>query len=162
MKLRNKNLTFLFFTFILTSCAKKVVIECGTPSLMSFPSIESKVLSLRSTGIADTTIAFIEGLILGKDSFEKVIKIDTLPYTMISFINRESTDSVSSAADADGKFQYYLIAGVYDIQFGMMGYNRLRIENVRFRTGEKKELNVLLGHGSKMTTKVNAQNFNKE
>jgi len=143
-------------------CAKKVSVECGTPAVIGNPSLECRVLSLRTIGISDTTLAFIDGLVLGKDSADKIVSIDTLRYTLISFINNETLDSVSFTADTSGRFQKHLVAGSYDIEFGMIGYNRLRIENIYFKSGESKELIVLLGHGFKERFKVNAQNLEKD
>jgi hypothetical protein len=136
----------------MTSCANKVIVTCGTADLMNRPSTESKVLSLKTIGIADTTIAFISGLVSGKDSTDKKVTIDTLAATSIQFINLERSDSVTVFADISGKFQQHLTAGIYNIWVFNVGYNRLLLENVSFRTGELKELNVLLGKGFKTTT----------
>jgi len=159
MKLQKRKLIFLFFATAFAGCAKKVHVECGTPELINMPSIESKVLSLRTIGIADTTAALISGLVLSKDSADKKVIIDTLAFTLVSFINRETSDSVSAVAGKDGTFRKYLMAGSYDIQFGMIGYNRLRIENVSFGSGELKELDVLLGHGNSRPKVLKIKSF---
>lgn len=150
------SVTSFFFATLFTSCARKVLVTCGTADLMNRPSVESKVLSLKTVGIVDTTIAFVSGFVTGKDSTDKKITIDTLAFTSIQFVNLVSSDSVVVFADDKGKFQQHLIAGTYTILMCYVGYNRLSIENVSFGTGELKELNVILGRGFN-TTKINAQ-----
>lgn len=160
MKLRNTNLTFLFSVLALSGCAKKVYMECGTAALMSQPGLESKVLSLHTIGTADTTVAFISGFVLGKDSAEKFFRIDTLPYACVLFINRETSDSSGLYTSLEGRFQHHLTAGTYDILFSNVGYNKLKVEKVKFAPGELKEMNILLGHGYGRSVDVNGENLN--
>lgn len=126
-------------------CAKKPVYICGTGALMSRPSIESKVLSLRPVGIADTITAFVSGTIFGKDSIDKKVTICTLSFATITLINKDRQDSIKVVSDEQGKFQKHFQAGTYDILVKYVAYTGLMIKNVPFGRGELKEFNALLG-----------------
>jgi hypothetical protein len=141
-------LTLLLLAFVLTYCAKKPVYTCGKSALINRLFIDSKILSLKSVGIDDTITAFISGSILSKDSTDNVVTIDTLMFSVIEFISYDRKDTIGIVSDIKGKFEKRLIAGTYDISIRHLGYNSLKIKNVKFHTGELKELNVILGQGN--------------
>jgi hypothetical protein len=129
----------------LTNCARKTAYIGGLGSKKYTPSIESKILSFKTVGIADTVTAYISGNIFGKDSTEKQVSIDTLIYATVGFISLERKDTVGTHTDLHGRFQKHLRAGTYDVYVKYSGYVGLMIKDVPFGSGELKELNVLLG-----------------
>jgi hypothetical protein len=145
MKLWTTILTFILLGLVLTDCARKPVYTCGTGALMNRPSIQSKILSLKTVGIGDTIAAFISGTIFGKDSVDNKVTIDTLMFAAIAFISHERQDTVGAVSDMHGKFEKHLQAGTYDIIVKYVGYVGLMIKNVPFGQGELKEFDVLLG-----------------
>ena len=144
MKLSTSIWAFVLLVLFLMGCAKKPVYTCGTV-LTNKPSIESKVLSLKTVGIADTITAFVSGTIFGKDSIDKKVTIDTLSFATITLINKERQDTIKVVSDAQGKFQQHFQAGTYDILVKYVAYTGLMIKNVPFGRGELKEFNALLG-----------------
>jgi hypothetical protein len=155
-------LTLILLGFALTDCSNKITYTCGTGALMNRPSIDSKIISLKTVGISDTITAFISGSTFSKDSSDKVTKIDTLMLTAIGFISHDRKDTVGVISDMQGKYEKHLTSGTYDIFVNYVGYNRLEIKNVKFRTGELKELNILLGQQGKGSYKtiVDAEKYN--
>ncbi len=129
----------------MTNCARKPIYNCGTGALMNIPSIESKILSLKTIGIGDTISTYISGTIFGKDSANNKVTIDTLMFANIGFISHERQDTVGTVSDIYGKFEKHIQAGTYDIFVKYVGYVGLVIKNVPFEQGELKEFNVLLG-----------------
>jgi len=162
MKTWTTILTFIFLGLFLTDCSKKVIYTCGTGALMNRPTIDSKILSLKTVGIGDTITAFVSGVTFGKDSANKIATIDTLMFTAIGFISHDRRDTVGVISDMQGIFEKHLSAGTYDIFVSYVGYNRLEIKNVRFGTGELKEINILLGQQGQGNYKtiVDAENYN--
>jgi hypothetical protein len=162
MKLWTTILTFIILGLLLTDCARKPIYTCGTGALMNRPPIDSKIISLKTVGIGDTITAFVSGATFGKDSSDKKATIDTLMFTAIGFISKDRKDTVGVISDMQGKFEKHLSAGTYDIFVSHVGYNRLEIKNVRFGTGELKELKVLLGQQGQGSNKtiVDAANYN--
>ncbi len=145
MKSRIPLLTLILLGLVLTDCSRKPVYTCGNGVLMSRPSIASKILSLRTVGIGDTITAYISGTLLGKDSADKMVTIDTLMFAAIGFISHERKDTVGTVSDVHGKFEKHLQAGTYDIFVKYIGHVGLMVKNVPFGKGELKELDVLLG-----------------
>ena len=145
MKKWTAYLIFIFLVLLLTECSRKQDYTCGIGALMNKPTIQSKILSLKTVGISDTITAFVSGKILGKDSMDKKVTIDTLIYSAITFINHEINDTIGTFTDINGKYQKHLQAGTYDIIIKYVGYVWLTIKNVSFGQGELKEIDVLLG-----------------
>ena len=59
-------------------CQKKTVKVCGTCLLSEKEWIDSKITKLQTIGIADTTVAFVNGQVLGVSNRNDSIYIDTL------------------------------------------------------------------------------------
>jgi hypothetical protein len=153
-------LASVLLAFVFTGCARKSIITCGTAALMSRPSIESKILSLKTVGTGNTSTAYISGTVLGKDSADNKARIDTLMYAPVYFISHERQDTATAFSDMQGTFEKHLPAGTYDIVVKYVAYTALKIKNVPVAPGELKELDVLLGQQGRVMVEsvVDAKN----
>ena len=135
----------ILITALLYGCARKPVYTCGFGYLSNKPKIHSKVIKLKRTGIADTTVAFISGQIFGKDSIDKGITIDTLEYANVYVVDNVTGKVIGKATDLNGKFDFTVPSATYDLNVQYAAYNTLIIRNVFFGTGDVLELNAVLG-----------------
>ena len=137
-----QTLLTLIFAIGILSCARKLI-SCdmkpiGTPRL----SLDSKVIRFERMAIADTTVAFISGTILGKDILEGT---DTLIFLRIYAIEKKTGKIFSSVTDFKGHYQFYLPSSKYDLRVQYVGYNALIIKNALFRTGDIVKFDAILG-----------------
>jgi hypothetical protein len=145
MKTSIKILSIGFIALTLSYCARKSIYICGLGASNLAPSIESKIITFKTVGIADTTNAFISGSTFSKDSIDKKMANGTLTSTAINFINLGNHDTTQTTSNQNGKFEKYLPAGNYDIIIRYVGYTTLIIKNVQLNSGELKTLDILLG-----------------
>jgi Carboxypeptidase regulatory-like domain len=150
-----------FIALTLSSCARKSNYICGLGSSALAPSIESKIITFKTVGIADTTKVFISGSTLSKDSIDNKIASGTLTSTAINFINLENHDTTQTTSNQNGKFEKYLKAGYYDIIIRYVGYTTLIIKNVQLNSGELKTLDILLGKQGGLFFESIVDNLNK-
>jgi hypothetical protein len=97
-------IAFITCGLIILGCARNSVHPSGTGYFTPTPSIDSKILSFKTVGIADTVTAFISGSVLGKDSIDGKTTVDTLLFATIGFISHERRDTVGTVADVHGRF----------------------------------------------------------
>jgi len=141
--------TFYILTIIVStllwSCVRKPIYTCGLGHLANRPKIESKIIELNRTGIADTTIAFISGQILGKDSTDAGVGIDSLGFANVYVVDNVTGKTIGKATDLNGKFEFTIPSASYDLKVQYIAYNTLIIRNVYFGTGDIVEFNAVLG-----------------
>jgi hypothetical protein len=145
---------FISLLLIFTKCVQRSIYEQSKNKTISITPIESKVLSCKTIGFLDTSLARISGTIFSKDSVAKIVSIDTLRFASVGIISHERKDTVGTSSDLNGEFNKTLKAGTYDIIILYPGYTGLKIENVTFRLGELKELKVILGQQGQILTEI--------
>ena len=140
---------FFILTLILliglSNCTRKYVVTCGVGDLESRPNIVSKIVRLERIAIADTTITFVAGDILGKDSSEAGVVIDTLMAALVVFTDKATNKMYGSQTDLQGKYYCYLPASTYDIKVQYIAYNTLVLRNVILGAGDVVQFNAMLG-----------------
>ena len=102
-----------------------------------------KILNVRTIGITDTLMAYARGKIFGRDSINPKDTLKLLN-TDVLFVHRERKDTLSGKTDENGVYEKCLPAGTYHLIFKHPGHVKFVIENVPFRIGEIRELDVLL------------------
>jgi hypothetical protein len=101
----------------------------------------SQILENKLIGIADTTIAFVSGTILD-------YKEEPLSFSGTFFIDMLDNKKHFIIADSLGKYKISLPAGRYTLECVSVGYMSLKIENLIFKIGEIKEINIKLEEAS--------------
>lgn len=140
-------LTILIIFFLSSCISKKTAFTCGTYLIPEKEWIDSKITNLQTTGIADTTVAYVNGHVLGLRIQNDSTYLDTLAFTAIEFKHHQDTVSTGTVAQVHGVYNTTLDTGIYDIRINFVGYNTLTLENFKLGAGEIKELNVILGQG---------------
>jgi len=138
-------ISIIAISVLLSNCSRKHVHTCGLANLENKPSIDSRVVELKRTGIADTTIAFISGTVLGKDSSQQDVTIDTLAYSNVVLVDNKNGNMIGTSTDANGHFQFNIPPATYDLKVQFITYNTLIVRDVFFGTGEIYELKAELG-----------------
>ena len=142
-------LIILIITGVLSSCTpKKKGFECGTHLLSEKESIDSKITKLETIGVADTTVAFLSGQVMGISTRNDSIVLDTLMHSAIGYKHSEKATYVAGVmSEINGVYKIALEPGIYDLKIIYVGYNALILKNISLSIGEMKELNVVLGQG---------------
>ncbi len=139
------HILIILISILFSNCARKPVYTCGLDYLANRPIIDSRIIELKRTGIADTTIAYISGRILGKDSTDAEVSIDTLAYANVYIVNKTTGQTIGKVTDLNGKFEFSLPSASYDLKVKYIAYNTLIVRNVFLGTGDIFEFNALLG-----------------
>ena len=105
---------------------------------------QGQVISNKTIGIADTTIAWVQGKIVGPDG--------NLPYASVSFFNKSRNQNFGVLSDANGEYKRSLLRGKYEVTFQSMGYRNFIIKDFALRTGQMQEIQVKLGEGGGFKT----------
>ena len=150
MKIRTIILT-LGILIGLISCAKKNYVVCGLGSDMNLTKLDSKIIELKRIGIADTTLASISGKIYAKSINKNDTLIANFAYTNI-WVRDVKTDSlIGTTSDSKGEFQFTIPASEYDLQVQFIGFNNLKVKNVKVGTGDIINFSAILGQGDGTT-----------
>ncbi len=150
---RSLTIVLLFISFTLLSCTRKSYYKCGLyiSSTSSFrQKIDSKILKLERTAIADTTMVFISGTIHGKDSLDGNVKTHLLAYANILVTDQMTGKTFSKSTDFNGKYNFYIPSSTYNLTVKTVTYNSLIIQNVKFGSGDIIEFNALLGQSDQI------------
>ena len=102
---------------------------------------QSQILENKLIGIADTTTAFVSGIIVD-------YKKEPLSHSGISFISMPDGIKHFTIADSLGNYKVSLPAGRYNLECVSVGYISLKNENLIFEIGEIKEITIQLEDAS--------------
>ncbi|EDP70745.1 hypothetical protein FBALC1_08298 [Flavobacteriales bacterium ALC-1] len=146
-------------TFILTlgiligfiSCAKKNYVVCGLGSDMNLITLDSKILELKRIGIADTILASISGKIYAKSINKNDTLTDSFAFTNIWVRDLKTDSLIGTTSDYKGEFQFTIPASEYDLQVQFIGFNNLKVKNVKVGTGDIISFSAILGQGDGIT-----------
>ncbi|MFC0604569.1 carboxypeptidase-like regulatory domain-containing protein [Winogradskyella pulchriflava] len=134
----------------LISCSKKIY-SCGLEPVLNIVSIDSEILNLKRIGIADTTLASISGKIYAKSINEKDTLTDNFAFTNIWVRDLKTDSLIGTTSDSKGEFQFTMPASEYDLQVQFIGFNNLKVKNVKVGTGEIISFSAILGQGDGTT-----------
>lgn len=98
-----------------------------------------QVIKNRTTGIGDTTIAFVSGQVLEKN--------EPVPFVNVSFTNSSGQKS-GAISDIDGYYKIHLKKDIYEISYQNVGYNEFNIKKFKLGSGQMQEIIVDLGTAS--------------
>jgi hypothetical protein len=122
----------------------------------------SYIVKNEMIGIADTTTAFLKGLIIDKDSKE------LLGFANVSLTDTTTNKIYGQSTDSLGQFSITLPADNYILRINYVGYQSIKQE-IELGTGEIREMNVELGQGDAFVTyeiksekKLNRRQLNKK
>ncbi|WP_179016888.1 carboxypeptidase-like regulatory domain-containing protein [Winogradskyella forsetii] len=150
MKIRTIILT-LGILIGLISCAKKNYVVCGLGSDMNLITLESKIIELKRIGIADTTLASISGKIYAKSINKNDTLTDNFAFTNIWVRDLKTDSLIGTTSDSKGEFQFTIPASEYDLQVQFIGFNNLKVKNVKVGTGDIISFSAILGQGNGTT-----------
>lgn len=143
-----KCLIAILTLLILTTCAtKKGVDFCGTGLPSQKDWVGSRITDLRTSGVIDTTLAFLRGCVTGTSIRPDTTIMDTLSFAGVSYKPKVDIAGNGTMTDTVGRYALTLIAGTYDVAIDYPGFNTILIRNLALESGEIKELNVMLGQG---------------
>jgi len=89
-------------------------------------------------GIADTTLAIIRGRVYDWQN-------KALPYSVISFENKQSGIKSGCLADSLGGFTIYLFSGNYNLTAQYVGYTDLSFDELQLKPGHIRQVEFVLG-----------------
>jgi len=160
-----KTLIYIFGIGIiigLISFAKKNYVTCGLASGIENVNIESKIIQLKRIGIADTTIASISGKVYGKIKYlnKKDTIIENLQYANIWVTDKKTDSSVGTTSNLKGEFQFNVPASKYDLNVQFIGFNNIKVKNIKIGTGDIIDFKTILEPGDGVTEfKSNSSEF---
>ncbi|GGW73277.1 carboxypeptidase family protein [Winogradskyella epiphytica] len=150
MKSRNFILT-LGILIGLISCAKKNYVTCGLGSEMNPKTIDSEIIELKRIGIADTTLASISGKICAKSINENDTLTDNFAYTNIWVKDIQTDSLIGTTSNSKGEFQFTIPASEYNLEVQFIGFNNLKVRNVKIGTGDIINFSAIIGQGNGTT-----------
>lgn len=135
----------------LFSCAKKNYVTCGLDSNMNLTTIDSEIIELKRIGIADTTLASISGKIYAKSINKNDTLTNNFAYTNI-WVKDIKTDSlIGTTSNSKGEFQFTIPASEYNLEVQYIGFNNLKVKNVKIGTGDIINFSAIIGQGNGTT-----------
>lgn len=132
----------------LISCAKKNYVICELTSAIDNVNIESEIIQLKRVSIADTTIASISGKIYVKYLNKKDTLVDNFAYVNIWVKDLQTDSLIGTTSNLKGEFQFTIPASEYDLQAQFVGFNNLKIKNMKVETGDIIRFSAILGQGA--------------
>ncbi|MBW1296370.1 carboxypeptidase-like regulatory domain-containing protein [Aquimarina litoralis] len=142
------NLVVLIY---LIGCAKKTYSVCGLELGENTITIDSKIIELKRIAIADTTPASISGKIYAKSFDGSDTLTENFAYTNI-FVRDLKTDSlIGTTSNLKGEYQFTIPAAEYDLEVQFIGYNNLKVHNIKITTGEIINFSAIIGQGNGVT-----------
>ena len=112
---------------------------------MSREPIVSEIVQITQLGIADTTIAYVTGTVVGKYKTDSSEYLDTLIGAPVSFYDSESDLMIGEMTDRNGSYSFRLPPSSYDVHVSYIAHNELVIKDLKLASGEIIDLNLLLG-----------------
>lgn len=139
-----KSFHFIFI-FLLIACTSKEVIYVSH-STAPF-SIKSQLIALKTTGIADTTTAFLSGSVKMKvGQTKKAIQEKAALGITIACTSTDNKITLGAVTDAQGNFKINgLSANTYTLDIAYVGYSPINIPNLQVDSGEQIHLDAVLG-----------------
>ena len=135
----------------LFSCATKNYVVCGIGSSMNLSNIDSEIIKLKRIGIADTTIASISGKIYAKS----ITKNDTLTENFrninVWFKDIKTDSIIGKTTNSNGEFQFTIPASEYNLEVQFIGYNYLKVKDVKIGSGDIIYFSAIIGQGNGVT-----------
>ncbi len=149
----------------LSNCSKKIY-YCGLASSTNFTShdseyivlkfenidiknFDSKVLKFKRLGSSNKTIAKIYGKIFENSIYENDTLI--LPYASIWVKNIKTDSVIATTSNLKGEYELVLPEAVYDLEVQFIGFNNLRIKNLKVLNGQEFNISGFLGEGNGAT-----------
>ncbi len=171
-----KKLTLIFVSGILigcVGCATRNFIHCAFANLDSsikgndlivldshsfeVVNIESELLEFKRIRIDDTLHANITGKIYEKTTYVNDTLI--LPFANIWAKDTKTDCIIETTSNINGEYNVKLSKSQYDLEIQFVGFNSLRIKNLKIGSGETLKLSAILGEGNGKTEyKQNAAN----
>ncbi len=148
-----RNVLILVFTltfFQLFSQKQEDLFSTGTETVVGTSTLlichnmksnckQGRLIRNEKTGIADTSVVFIDGYI--RDMTGK-----NLPQTFFKFIEQKTKISSLLITDSTGRMRISgFEAGIYTLEISSFGYQDLIIEDLKFGPGDKRNIIVDLG-----------------
>ncbi len=122
----------------------------------------SEVIKNEIIGVADTTVAFLSGQVIDKETKEPLL------YANVSLTDRNSKKVYGIATNKNGEYEIIAPAGNYLFVINYVGYSDLT-EKIIIGTGELRKIEVQLGQGGAFVTyeiksdkKLNKRQLNKK
>ncbi len=137
---------------IIIGCRTKIV--CGFLGTFAGEGLKSELIRIESVGIMDTALALVNTKVTYIREMEEEIKEKN--GIGVNVLVKESGNEemlIGGITDIDGKYQTFLEAGIYDIEYHYSGCNPIILRNVQLISGEIKEADVRLGIQGKEITK---------
>ncbi|MDZ4795774.1 MAG: carboxypeptidase-like regulatory domain-containing protein [Bacteroidota bacterium] len=106
--------------------------------------LDSKVINLKTTGIADTTIAMLLGRIENTYIFKGKEFMEPIVAAMIMLRNKTNGKEANIFFKKNGSYKLYKSPGIYEITIKSVGCNTIDIKNISLGSGEIKQLDVQL------------------
>jgi hypothetical protein len=134
----------------LNSCANKTH-KNGLHSDVNSVSIDSEIIDFIRIGIADTTLASISGKIYAKSINKNDTLTDNLAFANI-WVKDIKTDSlIGTTSNSKGEFQFTIPVSEYDLEVQFIGFNNLKVKNVKIGTGDIINFSGIIGQGNSVT-----------
>ena len=150
MKTRTIILT-IGFLIGLISCAKKNYVIYDNEIDLNSITISSEIIELKRIGITDTNFASISGKIYLKSINKNDTLTDKFPGANILVKDIKSDSIIGTVSNLKGEYQFTIPASEYDLEVQFIGFNNLKIKNIKIGTGEIINFSAILGQGNGVT-----------
>lgn len=149
---------FIIFTFIYCSTTKE---QYTYEVCVEKESEESEIIKNELIGIADTTIAYLSGQIVNKETKAP------LTYSAVTLTSERTGGTFGRSTDTNGMYSIRVPADEYKLQIDYVGYSALWSE-LKLGTGEIRKIDAALGEAGafvnyeiKSDKKLNRLQLNK-
>ena len=135
---------------VLLGCHRKPLGVCGITETYEGAGAPSRLLRYKTRGFMDTICAL--AIIQVNYQSQADAGSNAAPGVGVTLqFRKPGSDSLvlGGVCDRAGHFQTYLNPGKYDILFSYYGCNGLFLKNMSLKSGEIKEMEVLLGRQGK-------------
>lgn len=135
----------------LISCSKKGYMTCGLASGIEIMNIDSEIIELKRIAIADTIIASISGKIYVKHINKKDTLIDNFAYANIWVKDLKTDSLIGTTTNSKSEFQFNVPASKYELHAQHIGFNNVKVKNMKVGTGDIIHFSAILGQGDGVT-----------
>jgi hypothetical protein len=145
-------IALVIISLIIIGCRTKIV--CGFPGTFEGEGLKSELIRIESVGIMDTVLALLNTKVTYIREIEEEIK-EKNGIGVNVLVKKSGNEGmlIGGITDSDSKYQTFLEAGTYDIEYHYAGCNPIILKNVQLISGEIKDTDVRLGIQGKEITK---------
>jgi hypothetical protein len=109
------------------------------------PADTSNIIRNVKIGIADTSLAFLSGQVIEKDTKEPIL------FCNVILTKTNSNEIYFVATDENGRYSIKIPSGDYNLKINYIGRLDI-ISGLTLRNGEMREIDASIGHGASFVT----------